>query len=89
MELTACLDLISEMLAAREHPGVVALSDEETEAVLDLTRVVAHGVERKAAPLVAFAVGRALAGQDEAARLAHLGELTAALTAATGEPDRP
>lgn len=89
MELPACLDLISETLATRDLPGIAALSDDETAAILDLTRVVAHGVERKAGPVVAFAVGRALGDLDDATRLARLGELTAALAAATREPNRP
>ncbi len=39
--------------------GVSRLSAEEVEQVLDLARAVAHGTERKNAPLAAYLAGRA------------------------------
>lgn len=50
------------------------LSEAEAEAVLDLARAVAHAVERKAAPLAAYTIGRALAGLPEERRLHVLAE---------------
>ena len=51
-------------------------SDADLRAVLDLTRDVAHGVARPAAPLTAYlvgmAVGRGLALPDAAARISAL-----------------
>ncbi|MEK7252728.1 MAG: DUF6457 domain-containing protein [Actinomycetota bacterium] len=38
--------------------GALGLTDEHQEALLDLARIVAHGTERKNAPLAAFVVGR-------------------------------
>lgn len=40
--------------------GTPALGAEEARQVLDLTRVVAHEVERRLAPLTAYALGLAL-----------------------------
>ena len=57
-------------------------SSEETVTVLDLTRAVAHGVERKAAPLVSFATGRALAELSASDRIALIRQITARLDAA-------
>lgn len=42
--------------------GVPRLDAAEVDALLDLARVVAHGTERKNAPLAAYLAGRA-AGQ--------------------------
>ena len=55
--------------------GTAALSDAEADAVLDLTRVVAHTRERRLAPLTAYAAALAFAGLDEAGRIARLGAL--------------
>ena len=54
----------------------MALDDEHADAVLDLARVVAHGSERRYAPLAAFLAGqfvvaRVEAGQSLAAALAE------------------
>lgn len=50
------LDRFADALSvARLHPS-------EVDAVLDLARVVAHGTERKNAPLATFLAGRASAG---------------------------
>jgi len=53
-------------------------SDADLRAVLDLTRDVAHGVARPAAPLTAYlvgvAVGRGLALPDAAARISALAD---------------
>lgn len=49
------------------------LSAEETDAVLDLTKVVAHTSERYYAPLAAYAAGLAIgAGTDPAERAARV-----------------
>lgn len=63
--------------ALEEAAGVpVALDDEHADAVLDLARVVAHGSERRYAPLATFLAGqfvvtRVEAGQSVAAALAE------------------
>ena len=43
------------------------LDPAEADALLDLARVVAHGTERKNAPLAAFLAGRWAAGGGDAA----------------------
>lgn len=49
--------------------GTPPLTPEETDAVLDLTKVVAHTAERYYAPLAAYAAGLAIgAGTDPAER---------------------
>lgn len=45
-----------------EELAVDRLGPAEVDAVLDLARVVAHGTERRNAPLAAFLAGRAAAG---------------------------
>jgi hypothetical protein len=50
--------------------GEAPLSQEETGVLLRLARDVAHGVERKVAPLSAFLVGAAV-GRREAAGEGH------------------
>ena len=52
--------------------GTAMLSDAEAEAVLDLTRVVAHTRERRLAPLTAYAAALRFDGLDEAGRIARL-----------------
>lgn len=52
--------------------ATMPLSDAEADAVLELTRVVAHTRERRLAPLTAYAAALAFAGLDEAARIARL-----------------
>ena len=41
----------------------------EADALLDLARVVAHGTERKNAPLATYLAGRAAAGGGDVARV--------------------
>lgn len=72
MELERCYELLAGVAAGRDAGPIEPLSEEESAAVLDLARVVAHSVERKAAPLVSFSMGRALAGVDADARLAAM-----------------
>lgn len=75
MDLNATL-AIAGAVAGDRAPTVEALSEAEVEAVLDLTRAVAHAVERKAAPLAAYAIGRALTGLSQDERLGILKETT-------------
>lgn len=42
--------------------GVAPLGEREVEALLDMARDVAHGTERRHAPLTCFLVGLAAAG---------------------------
>ncbi len=49
-----------------ERLGLPHLSAEEVTAVLDLTRVVAHGVERRFGPLTAYALGLAMSTRTDA-----------------------
>lgn len=55
-----------------DHLGLAPLEDDEAELVLDLTRAVAHGWERRFAPLVAYAIGVAADGADREDRLVRL-----------------
>jgi hypothetical protein len=75
MDLARCLEILSGVAEAQGAPEPVPLSDETTVAVLDLARVVAHGVERKAAPLICYVVGGVLGGMDEAGQQAFIAEL--------------
>jgi hypothetical protein len=53
--------------------GTIAPGPDERAAVLDLTRVVAHGVQRRFGPVAAYALGLAVpAGADPEARTAAL-----------------
>ncbi len=72
MDLEQCYRTISE--AASEHglKPLEPLSNDEMTAILDLARVVAHGVERKAAPLVSYSLGRVLGDADAEVRTAVL-----------------
>ena len=71
--------------------GEQGLGPEETAIVLRLARDVAHGVERKMAPIVAFLVGAAVGRADAVGSGHRLEELRAAvatirpLIPATGE----
>ncbi len=77
MDLEQCYRTISE--AASEHglKPLEPLSDDEAAAVLDLARVVAHSVERKAAPLVSYSLGRVLGDADADVRMAILADAIA------------
>lgn len=50
-----------------EHAATAPVSTAEAEAILDLAREVAHGVERRFAPIAAYATGRALAADADPA----------------------
>jgi hypothetical protein len=71
--------------------GVSALEDADRSALLQVSRAVAHGVERRATPLAAYLVGAAVerrraggeSGEDALAGV--LAGLRAALPAAGGE----
>lgn len=66
--------------------GTPALGSEEAREVLDLTRVVAHGVERRYAPLTAYVAGLALGadGADARQRITRVRELTALIERLAG-----
>jgi len=51
--------------------GVAPLDTSEVEAILDLAREVAHGTERKNAPLAAWLAGRSGAGATAALDVAR------------------
>jgi uncharacterized protein DUF6457 len=61
--------------------GVDPLTDAQAEALLAVSREIAHGVERKATPLAAFLLGRAVEqrGGGEDAFPAALAELREAV----------
>jgi hypothetical protein len=69
----------------------------DIKELLDMTRVVAHGVERPAAPLSAFLVGYAAAGRgggaaavsEAAQRITALADRWAAAAAADGSAEQP
>jgi uncharacterized small protein (DUF1192 family) len=84
MDLERCYELIADVAARRGDGLIEPLTDEEASAVLDLARVAAHTVERKAAPLVCYSVGRVLDGLDANARLALLREAIARMEAEAG-----
>jgi hypothetical protein len=83
VDVGRCYEVLSIASARAGGGRLVAPSEAETAAILDLTRVVAHAVERKAAPLVSYSVGGALAGVDAAGRLAFIAAAIAAIEAAT------
>ncbi|HEX2701505.1 MAG TPA: DUF6457 domain-containing protein [Acidimicrobiales bacterium] len=51
--------------------GLSPLDGTEVDAILDLARVVAHGTERKNAPLAAWLAGRSTSDAAAALALAH------------------
>ncbi len=63
---------MSELASEHGLEPLEPLSDDEVAAVLDLARVVAHGVERKAAPLVSYSLGQVLGSADADVRMALL-----------------
>jgi hypothetical protein len=81
VDVARCYEILSAASARSGGGTLVAPSEAETTAILDLARVVAHAVERKAAPLVSYSVGGALAGLDAAGRLAFIGAAIAAIEA--------
>lgn len=66
------------------------LGDDEIDAVLDLARVVAHGSERRFAPVSAYLVGRYVAARTApgtgVSRAEALAEAAAAAARALPEP---
>jgi uncharacterized protein DUF6457 len=56
------MEWLDELAAAL---GVPALTDSQAEALLMVSREVAHGVERKSTPLAAFLLGRAVEARPE------------------------
>lgn len=86
IDLERCRQLVEAAVVAHGHARPIEpLSDETVVAILDLARAAAHGVERKAAPLVSFMVGLALADATPEARLAALRDAAAAIDAAADE----
>ena len=77
MDLERCYEILADTAEGYDVGSIEALSEEEAIGVLDLARVVAHSVERKAAPLVSFAMGRALASADADTRVASIRDLIA------------
>jgi len=59
--------------------GVPPLTDAEAEAILAVSREVAHGVERKATPLALFLVGRAVQAREGASITDVLTQVRAAV----------
>jgi hypothetical protein len=49
--------------------GTAAVTRAEADAILDLAREVAHNVERKYAPIAAYALGLAVGAAEPAARI--------------------
>lgn len=81
MDLSDCLIVVNATLGKHGAPPAEAPSEAEETAILDLARVVARSVERKAAPLVSFSVGRAVAGLDGPGRLAAVRAIVAVIGA--------
>lgn len=69
---------------AADELGVDALTREEIDSLLDLTRDVAHGTERRYAPLTSFLAGLAI-GRGEGDRGQQLSEVVATLRAVLPE----
>ncbi len=66
--------------------GVPHLSPAEVERLLELARVVAHGTERRNAPLATFLVGRATAaGTDLATAMSVVGRCAVSPSISPGE----
>lgn len=63
-----------------DHLGLPSVDDEEAALVLDLARAVAHGWERRFAPLAAYALGLADRGGDREDRLLRLRALIEVVT---------
>ncbi len=66
----------------------LTLTDEEIEEVLRLARLVAHGTERRNAPLAAFLAGR-FVGRPAASESPPAGALSEAVAAAERLLDAP
>jgi molybdopterin-guanine dinucleotide biosynthesis protein A len=92
MDEESRMDLEKCLVVARESSGPtlgkpVSPTAEETTALLDFTRAVAHASERKDAPLAAYAMGIAMASLKPAERAAILSRATAAIDSAAGSAE--
>lgn len=66
--------------------GTPEMSEGEREAVLDLTRLVAHASERRYAPLTAYALGLSISGQHRSGdRMASVRQAIARLESTMAE----
>ena len=83
MELEDCYRILRDLAGETTVTPPVMLSEAETTAILDLAREVAHAVERKAAPLVCYSVGRGMSDAGDEERLAFLSAAMAALASAS------
>jgi Domain of unknown function (DUF6457) len=77
-----------------EEEPAVHLSKGAKNPLLDMARIVAHGTERKNAPLAAYVAGRYVAarahqGIDEGAALAEAFAAAQALIPASQQSERP
>ena len=75
------LDELAEALDVAE-----AIEDLDEEALLDAARVVAHSVERRAAPLSTYLIGLAMATTDESLEVL-CDKAVAAARAFEGDPE--
>ncbi|HEX7431457.1 MAG TPA: DUF6457 domain-containing protein, partial [Candidatus Limnocylindrales bacterium] len=78
MDLEQCLAAVRDLSGTR-HLSLAAPTAEETTALLDFTRAVAHASERKDAPLAAYAIGIAMAALNPAERAGMLGRAAEAI----------
>lgn len=78
MDLEQCLAAVRKSSGTR-HSRLVAPTAEETTALLDFTRAVAHASERKDAPLAAYAIGIAMADLNPTERAGMLSRAAAAI----------
>lgn len=68
--------------------GTPQMSAEERTAVLDLARLVAHGSERRYAPLTAYALGLSMSAADNPdSRRASVRHAIAKLESTMAEPE--
>lgn len=75
--MTAEVEFFDRLAA---QAGTARIADDEVTAVLDLARIVAHGTERRFAPLAAYAVGLGLpADTRPAERAEHVRNVIAAV----------
>lgn len=77
-------DTLQEMAAAL---GVPSLSAEEQKLLLDVSRDVAHGSQRRNAPLSTFLLGVAVAGSSD--RPADLRQAVSRLQAVMADGEDP
>ncbi len=86
MDLEQCLAAVRTSSGTRDS-RLVAPTAEETTALLEFTRAVAHASERKDAPLAAYAIGIAMADLKPGERAGMLSRAAEAIDrmAATAE----